>query len=298
MVTRSISRLQQDFEGFQQLAALLLRWTGIRLPEGMQGMVLLTSRVQTLVAAKAMHSLRAYASFLGPLKPGNTDREAFISALSTHTTSFFRESVHFDVLQEAYRGARDTFKVWSAACSTGAEAYSMAMTLESSRSPTGPDYRILATDVAEDVLLEGIRGIVPDAMGQQIPRQLRERFWIRKPEREGRLHWSAGRQLRRNLRWSKLNLVDRTQYPREGSFDVIFCRNVLIYFEPETTRGILEGLTSCLKPGGLLILGHSESGAMAIESFERLGSSVFRKPARPNSIRQPSRSLFQELRAR
>jgi len=296
MVTRSISRLQQDFEGFQQLAALLLRWTGIRLPEGMQGMVLLTSRIQTLIAAKAIHSLRAYASFLAPLKAGHADREAFISALSTHTTSFFRESIHFDVLQEAYRGARETFKVWSAACSTGAEAYSMAMTLESSRSPSGPDYRILATDVAEDVLLEGLRGVIPDAMGQQIPKRLRDRFWLRKPENEEQVRWAAGRQLRRNLRWAKLNLVDRTQYPREGSFDVIFCRNVLIYFEPETTRSILEGLTSCLKPGGLLILGHSESGAMTLESFERLGSSVFRKPARINSVRQPSRNLFQELR--
>jgi chemotaxis protein methyltransferase CheR len=300
MVTRSISRLQQDFEGFQQLAAILLRWTGIRLPEGMQGMVLLTSRVQTLVAAKAMHSLRAYAAFLAPLKAEHPDREAFVSALSTHTTSFFRESVHFDVLQEAYRGARGTFKVWSAACSTGAEAYSMAMTLESARTSTGLDYRILATDVAEDVLLEGVRGIIADTMAQQIPQRLRERYWSRQRELENRQSWVAGQQLRKNIRWAKLNLVDRKQYPREGSFDVIFCRNVLIYFEPETTRAILEGLTSCLKPGGLLVLGHAESGAMTLRSFERLGSSVFRKSEvlRPEpSLRQnPLRELLSSAR--
>ncbi len=293
MVTRSISRLQQDFEGFQQLAALLLRWTGIRLPEGMQGMVLLTSRIQTLIAAKAMHSLRAYAAVLAPLRAGHPDREAFVSALSTHTTSFFRESVHFDALREAYHRAGDTFKVWSAACSSGAEAYSMAMTLESTRRAAGPDFRILATDVAEDVLLEGVRGTISEAMAQQIPARLRERYWTRSAGSEPQ--WTAGSAIRKNIRWSKVNLMDRSQYPREGTFDVIFCRNVLIYFEPETTQRIIEGLASRLKPGGLLILGHAESGAMTLGSYARLGSSVFRKPEqlRPgHSRRQP---LLQEL---
>ncbi len=278
MVQNTIQRLQRDIEGFQRLSALLRDWTGIRLPLGQQGMILVTSRIGPILSRKGISSLQGYADLLRRLPKGHPDREAFVSALSTHTTSFFRESVHFDVLREVALQGGGTFKVWSAACSTGAEAYSMAMTLEEVRMATGRDYRILATDIAHDVLLEGIEGKISSSMAQQIPLRFRSRFWNRISDPTQEKDWSAAPAIRRNIRWARVNLVERRDYPRVESFDAIFCRNVLIYFDAPTAAIILDNLTASLKPGGFLILGHAESGVMPSTGFERLGSAVFRKP--------------------
>jgi len=273
-------QLQRDSVGFQPLAQLLFQWTGITLPSGPTGWSLMASRLSPIFQRSGIKSYAQYISRIKSLPKGHPERELFVSAMSTHTTSFFRESVHFDTLRDAFRRAREPFRVWSAACSSGAEAYTMSMVLEDTRSTFGGEFKILATDLAEDVLERAQSGLISNAAAEEIPTRYRTRFWRPYPAAQALdgIRWSANESIRAPIHWAKFNLV-HDQYPRAGAFDVIFCRNVLIYFNQETASAIIDRLMSCLKPRGLLVLGHADGGKMQSREAERLGSAVFSKQA-------------------
>jgi chemotaxis methyl-accepting protein methylase len=274
------TNLRLDVSGFQELAALLKGWTGIALGENPQGgAALMANRLAGLMGRFGIQSYREYSRLLRDLPAGAELRESFISALSIHTTSFFRHPHQFEPLRQAYLASKGSFRVWSAACSTGAEPYSIAMALDPLRHLVPGAFKVLASDIAEDVLQKGQSGQYTEKELEGVSDDLRRRYWS---PVGGGTQWRAGASLKEKIVWAKFNLV-KDEVHGLRNLDVIFCRNVLIYFDPATVHQVVAKLASSLKPGGLLILGAAEAGAVQQEGLERLGSAVFRKSEAPGS---------------
>lgn len=251
---------------FQAIAELVQGQVGIQLPPAKRTMV--EGRLRKRVRALGLNDLEAYGREV--LERGRLDEELahLIDCVTTNKTDFFREPPHFEFLarqavpQLLARGERRTVKVWSAACSTGAEAYTVAMVLEEMQR-SGPrfGYSILGTDISSEVIETARASIYPDAMLEAVPAAMRQRYLMpsRSPDQQ------VARivpELRRRVQFHSLNLMDAS-YPFDRDVDVIFCRNVLIYFDKKTQMAVVERLASHLRPGGFLILGHSESAAGA-----------------------------------
>ncbi|QDK34031.1 MULTISPECIES: protein-glutamate O-methyltransferase CheR [Sphingomonadaceae] len=264
---------------FEALAALIHAEAGINLQSSKQTM--LEGRLRRRARSTGHASLRDYCAFILDPAVGPHELEHLINAVTTNKTDFFREPRHFDFLVDSVLPAyleegRRTIRCWSAACSIGAEPYTLAMLLdEFSERRGGPDYRIVATDLDTDVLAAAIRGVYPREMVEPVPLHLRRRYVLepRDPER-GEVRIAA--ELRRKIGFGRLNLIDRL-YPLGEPFDVIFCRNVLIYFDKPTQEAVVTRLCDQLQPGGYLFLGHSESISGFRHCLEPVGGTVFQR---------------------
>ena len=211
------------------------------------------------------------------------ERGRMLTALTTNGTRFFREPHHFDHLRDkvlppllaaAAKGAR--VRIWSAACSNGQEPYSIALTILSCMPEAASlDIRVLATDI-DQVVLEAARiGRYSDELVAPIPASLRQR-WFR-PSRDNTADWLVGDELRRLVGFRELNLVAGT-WPMRGPFDVIMCRNVLIYFAEETQAAVFARFAPLLPPNGVLYIGHSERlSGRATSAFRSEGITTYRK---------------------
>lgn len=221
--------------------------------------------------------VQRFSDYLDMLRSeeGAHEWEHFINALTTNLTSFFREAHHFDLLhQHAQRfGGRDEpYRVWSSASSTGEEPYSIAMTLDPLLR--SGNYQIVASDIDTQVLHKAASGVYAlDRIAKLSDRQLKQFFLRGKGANEGMVKIKAA--LARHIEFRQINLVDRS-WPAIGMFDVIFCRNVLIYFDKPTQAGILEHFAQYLKPHGLLLLGHSENIQHITETFTPCGKTAYR----------------------
>lgn len=198
-----------------------------------------------------------------------------VDLLTTNETYFFREPKHFERLraeaEAAPRGA--PFRVWSAAGSTGEEAYSIAMVLEDSRS--GQPWEVVSSDISARVLARARAGHYPAERLQNFPLGFLRRFCLKgHGPQDGTL--LVDRPLRERVRFMQVNLNE--PLPQLGTFDVIFLRNVLIYFNRETKRRVVARVLEKLRPGGLLCVGHSESLVDVTHDVSMLAPSVFRKP--------------------
>lgn len=251
---------------FQAIAELVQGQVGIQLPPSKRTMV--EGRLRKRVRALGLEDLEAYGREV--LERGRLDDELahLIDCVTTNKTDFFRESPHFDFLarkavpQLLAKAERRTIKVWSAACSTGAEAYTVAMVLEEMQR-SGPKfgYSILGTDISTEVIEAAHNAIYPDVMLEAIPADLRQRYLMQSRDPDQQVARVVP-ELRRRVQFHSLNLMDAS-YPFDRDVDVIFCRNVLIYFNKPTQAAVVARLASHLRPGGFLILGHSESAAGA-----------------------------------
>jgi chemotaxis protein methyltransferase CheR len=212
--------------------------------------------------------------------------------LSTNQTHFFREPAQFEFLErrllpemkaEAERGERRRrLRAWSAACSTGEEPFSLAMVLLDAFPPgSGWELEILATDVSTRVLDQGRDAVWPFDKATEIPDRYRKRFMLKGRRRqEGKL--KAGPELRSLVRFERQNLNDETRRVPGGPFDLIFCRNVLIYFGKEEKLRVLHRLFAQLAPGGGLFLGHAESLSGVMERVRCVGPMIYTH-ARPHA---------------
>ena len=201
-----------------------------------------------------------------------------IDALTTNHTSFFREPAHFDFLRKTFlpewknRGSLD---IWSAACSTGEEPYSIAMCLLEELGGTPPgQVRILATDISTRVLAAAEKGIYPAERLEGLSAVQLRRYWLR-----GEGDWAgccrAKKEVRALVEFRRLNLLEpATQI---GHFPLIFCRNVMIYFDKPTQRRVVERLSACLEPGGYLLTGHAESLNGIEHGLRYVQPAVYRK---------------------
>ncbi|GGB28362.1 chemotaxis protein methyltransferase [Sphingomonas metalli] len=264
---------------FERLAAYIYKAAGIRLPA--QKITMIEGRLRRRVRALGHASIRDYCAWLFDGDNLAAENEHLLNVVTTNKTDFFREPKHFDyltgeLLPRLKREGATRLRVWSAACSTGAEPYTLAMLLDAfARDQGGPDFGILATDLDTEVLKIARRGVFPVAMLDPVPAQLRARYTMRAADPR-RAEARIVPELRAAIGFARLNLMDE-RYPVGDPMDIIFCRNVLIYFDKPTQEAVVRRLVACLRPGGLLFLGHSESIAGFDLALAPVANTVFRR---------------------
>ena len=264
---------------FDRISAYVYRECGIRLPP--VKITMIEGRLRRRVRAHVHSSLSDYCSWLFDSDNLVTEREHLLNAVTTNKTDFFRAPKHFDylvgtVLPQMRNAGINRLRVWSAACSTGAEPYTLAMLLDTfARDHQGPDFGILATDLDSEVLRIAKRGVYPSAMLDPVPPSLRARYAMRANDpRRSEMRIAA--ELRAAVGFAQMNLMD-DRYPVGDPMDIIFCRNVLIYFDKPTQEKVVRRLTECLRPGGLLFLGHSESITGFDLPLSTVANTVFKR---------------------
>ncbi len=247
-------------EDFRHIANILHAHAGIALNEGKAALVY--SRLAKRLRALGLRSFRDYCALVEGVD-GVDERQAMTAALTTNVTRFFREPHHFDhlrdvVMPELAARARSGGRVrlWSAACSNGQEPYSMAMTVLSVLPEAAElDVRILATDIDPNMVAEGAAGVYPEEALVAAPALLRQR-WFDKAPAHGPDRFSASETLRRLVTFRELNLIG--DWPMKGRFDVVFCRNVVIYFDDATQERVWSRFLPVMTPDATLYIGHSE----------------------------------------
>ena len=262
-------------DDFKKIAQILHSHAGIALAEGKAALVY--SRLAKRLRSLGLRSFREYCALVED-KQGVDERQAMMAALTTNVTRYFREPHHFDHLRDvvmpklvdrARRGGR--IRLWSAACSNGQEPYSMAITvLQALPEAANLDVKILATDIDPNMVAEGRAGIYREDAITPVPLDLR-RKWFKKAAGGA---WEVADELRTLVSFKELNLIG--DWPMKGKFDVIFCRNVVIYFDEPTQERIWSRFAPLLEPGGTLYIGHSErvSGPGA-SLFETTGLTTY-----------------------
>ncbi|KQM13134.1 chemotaxis protein CheR [Sphingomonas sp. Leaf24] len=263
---------------FARLSALIFDKTGIKMPPSKATM--LQGRLQRRMREVHIDTLDAYCDHLFDGSAHPDEMTHLINAVTTNKTDFFREPGHFDFMAHtALPTLADTgqrrIRAWSAACSTGAEPYTMAMVLDQFAQKTGVEYGILATDIDTAVLETARRGIYPAELVEPVPATLRQRYVATSRDRQSPQARIVP-ALRSAIGFARLNLMDAS-YPVGSPMDIIFCRNVLIYFDKETQEKVVRRLCDCLRPGGYLFLGHSESIAGMDLPVSTVSYTVFTK---------------------
>jgi chemotaxis protein methyltransferase CheR len=265
---------------FEFLRGLAHRHAGIVLADHKRSMV--HRRVSRRVSALGLGSFIEYCDFLkGP--DGGHELQPLINALTTNKTEFFRENHHFDHLVgsaiPSLLGANRSdsnrrFRIWSAGCSLGHEPYSISISLHNNT----PDLlrgntRILATDIDTDVLERARSGRYREEDLESVPSNYRASYFSRDTDAAGFFRVSPS--VAAQIAFKQLNLHD--QWPMNGPFDVIFCRNVIIYFDKPTQTRLIDRFAEILRPDGFLYLGHSESLYRVSERFRPVGQSIYQK---------------------
>ena len=255
---------------FTRVRALIYKQAGISLSESKHEMVY--SRLARRLRAKGFSSFGAY---LDALEQGLDEQEweAFTNALTTNLTAFFRESHHFPLMVEHMVRAKGPLTIWCSASSTGEEPYSIAIALCEAFGTMNPPVSIIATDIDTNVLEAAASGAYTIDRVDKMEQARVKRFFMRgKGDREG---WVRIRpELRELVTFKPLNLLAPT-WPVSGPFDVIFCRNVMIYFDKPTQTKILSRFAPLMKPDGLLFAGHSENFQYVTDLFKLRGKTVY-----------------------
>jgi chemotaxis protein methyltransferase CheR len=259
---------ERDFATVRQLIA---DYAGIKLSLQKRNMVY--NRLLRRLRARGMASFGDYLQLVQ--REGSDEREAFVNALTTNLTAFFREPHHFDLLLARAReraGRRGApLRCWSSACSTGEEAWSIAMVLREAECAG----EVLGTDIDTDVLNTAQSGVYRMDRAATLPAErLRKHFLRGTGSNDGLV--SVRNELRSMVRFGQLNLQSPV-WPAMERFDVIFCRNVVIYFDREFQKKLLARLADLLVPGGLLMVGHSESFPAAHPGFRSCGRTAYER---------------------
>lgn len=266
-------------DDFHQLVDLVHDRTGIVLGDHKRNMVYsrLAKRLRTL----KMSAFNEYIGFLQSAD-GVDEMGNFVNAVTTNLTGFFREKHHFehlknDVLMPMNKQppAGKKLRIWSAGCSSGMEPYSIAMTVRAAiENIASWDVKILATDIDTNMLQRGREGIYPKEVFKDTPAQYLK-SWTSPIDVKGNPHLKLSADLRKMIAFNHLNLLET--WPIRGQFDVIFCRNVVIYFSKETQRPLFNRYANTLKDDGLLYIGHSESLSNVSDRFALMGKTIYRK---------------------
>jgi chemotaxis protein methyltransferase CheR len=267
---------------FERIASLVHSISGIVLPENKRPMV--QSRLLRRLQALRMASLSEYVGFVSG-QNGIEERTRLVSAVTTNVTAFFREEHHFDTLEKAILpalkqkvndGAR--LRIWSAGCSSGEEPYSLAAVVKAVfPDAESLDIRILATDI-DQVMIDHVRKGVyaSDGLRGIGPERLKRLFGLSPAEISKRDMVEITSGLQRMIRCNPLNLQE--EWPMRGKFDIIFCRNVVIYFDRQTQERLWQRFAAALNAGGYLMIGHSERiTGPALSAFSAEGITTYRR---------------------
>ncbi|WP_420134968.1 CheR family methyltransferase [Rhodopseudomonas sp.] len=257
-------RRQLSDRQFKSIADLIEGQVGIKLPNAKR--LMLEGRLFKRVRALKFDAVGDYVDHLSDEDALENELTHLIDVVTTNKTDFFREPQHFDfirrvavpdLLRQHGRKSRD-LKVWSSACSTGMEAYTAAMVLDDMiRTGSRFHFRILGTDISTAVLRIATSAIYHRDTIEPVPEEFAKRYFLKARDRT-RTEVRVVPELRRLTNFTRMNLMD-TSYPVDRDVDIIFCRNVLIYFDRDTQRRVVQRLASHLRPGGYLLVGHSES---------------------------------------
>ena len=261
---------EAEFLSFQRF---IYEAAGITLSASKKALV--SGRLAKRLAQRQLDSFAAYLRLL-QLPQERAEVQTAVDLLTTNETYFFRESRHFDLLRQlalAARGRAAPFRIWSAACSSGEEAYSMAMVLEDCLP--GQAWEVFGSDISTRMLVRAKTGHYPLERTRHIPPDYLKRF-CRKGvgAHEGTL--LIDRRLRDRVQFAQVNL--NVDLPRLPSFDVVFLRNVMIYFSNDTKRQVVRRVLSALKSGGHFCIGHSESLNDINDDVRTLAPSIYSKP--------------------
>lgn len=263
---------------FDTISKLIYRESGNVLPPGKA--MLVYSRLARRLRER---NLPTFSDYIGLIRQDDDERRIAVALLTTNHTYFFREDHHFDHFRDNVRNglierakSGETVRFWSAGCSSGEEVYSLAFTLLGPDRSTGIQlsqrpFAFLASDLTDSVLEMGKAGIYPQAALDPVPAALRSN-WTKAIGKDIQI----ADHVRKMVRFRRLNLLGEWPFTRE--FQVIFCRNVMIYFDEPTKEDLVERLAANLEPGGLLYIGHSERlpGASG-RHFDMVGKTIYRK---------------------
>lgn len=255
--------LQDTFDLFRKL---IHEKTSINMREGKQ--ILVANRLRKRIFALNLKSYEEYYRYLTKSKYGTEEFPFFIDAVSTNETYFFRGDNHFDVLQkiilpELFK-QKSTIGVWSAGCSTGEEPYTIRIIIDNTAGISWKgEVRIIATDISADAIEKAKEGVYGERSLRFVPPKIKERYFM--PLRMSK--YQVGEKARKGIRFRTHNLL-RDEPPGHG-FDLIFCRNVMIYFDKPTQKQLVDGIfAKAIAPDGYLFIGHSESICATTEKFK------------------------------
>ncbi len=256
---------------FERVRKLIYQHAGISLSPVKQDMVY--SRLARRLRATGKTSFADYLDALE--RNGGDEWERFVNSLTTNLTSFFREPHHFPIFAEHLQkiGTRRPIRIWCSAASTGEEPYSIAITVAETFGSNTSHVSIIASDLDTNVLETARKGIYPIERVEKLSPERLRRFFLRGTgSQEG--YVSVRPELKAMIQFQRVNLLD-SSYAVKAPLDVIFCRNVMIYFDKPTQYKILARFAPMLQPDGLMFAGHSESFLHAADLFRSLGKTVY-----------------------
>ncbi|MBI5190836.1 MAG: protein-glutamate O-methyltransferase [Nitrospirae bacterium] len=268
---------------FERLSGIISAEFGIHLSPVKK--VMLTVRLARRLKALGMTTFAEYLKYVESPNGRASELAGMIDAVSTNKTDFYREADHFNYLVRVAlplldggqgRPRSNGVRVWSAGCATGEEAYTIAMTLSEYRE-TRPGFRfsIMASDISGDALDSAIRGVYPEHTVGPVPAHLRRKYLMRGTGRLAGFYRIAP-ELRRIISFRVHNLSER-EFGFSEKFDVIFCRNVIIYLERKVQENLFRNFHKSLSPGGYLFVGHSETLDGISDSFVRVAPTIYRR---------------------
>jgi chemotaxis protein methyltransferase CheR len=259
---------------FDKISRLVYQVSGIDLHEGKEELV--KARLIKRLRHLRIPDFNRYIKYLTGDKSGSEIR-AMVDVLTTNKTNFFRESEHLNFLRdEIIPGlGKAPIRIWSAGCSSGEEPYSIAIVLSQCIPDIEKrDVRILATDISDRMMERAREGLYDDETLKPVPSQLKHKYFENVATENGRRYRVISR-LRSLVHFAKLNLME--EWPMRGLFDVIFCRNVMIYFDKPTQETLIGRFWSMLREGGYLLVGHSESLTFLAHDYRYLKPAVYQK---------------------
>ena len=261
-----------DPREFEQIRQLAYRTFGLDLKSGKEDLV--STRLRSLVRNGGFRSFREYYRHVVG-EPTGAALRAMVDALATNHTAFLREPDHFEFLRVQLApmlAARQSVDVWCAACSTGEEAWTVAFVL--SEALGSGSFHITATDISHKALTFAARATYPADRCRHLPAAWLSRYFVAAGHPPASYQVCAG--IRAQVAFRRINLVE--PIARRRQFPVIFCRNVMIYFDRPTQERVVRQLTECLEPGGYLLVGHAEGLSRAGHGLEYVGPAIYRKP--------------------
>lgn len=266
---------------FGILSSFVYEELGIKMPPAKK--IMLQSRLQKRLAALKMDSFKEYIEFVFSKEGQEEEIIKMIDLITTNKTDFFRESSHFDyltstALPEICSAGKNkkTIKIWSAGCSSGEEPFTIAIVLrEFFQNHPEFDFEVFATDISLRILQKAITAIYPEDRISSVPDTLKRKYFLKSKDKINRTVRLVP-EIRSRVVYQRLNFMD-SQYVVERDFDIVFCRNVLIYFDRDTQQQVITKLASKLRHDGIFFLGHSESITNMQVPLRQIKPTIFRK---------------------
>jgi chemotaxis protein methyltransferase CheR len=279
MVESVSSSIRLSPNEFGRLSSFIYKECGINL--SLPKKVLVESRLQKRLSLLKLSSFSDYCDFVMSPMGMKDELVHMIDAVTTNKTDFFREPVHFQYMEKEVlpdfiaEGLSRSCKIWSSACSSGEEPYTIAMVMEEFGLLHKIDYKITATDISSKILSKAIQAIYPERTITDVPVNLRKKYFLRSKDTDNPTVRVVPK-VRTKVQYKRLNLMDDV-LDVDYDYDMIFCRNVLIYFDRKTQEMVVNKLLSHLRTGGYLFIGHSESIYHMKLPVQQMRPTIFQK---------------------